>query len=143
VQPPQPFDAVRPVKARHDEAHGIAVLGRQRGAVQLVGEQNVAGGQPPQRQILDVPVARRPGEVAPVEPIRPQEPRAHIDPDLIEQRGEIDAAPTDIDYAARRHARLERTAAALMHRLDDFLGPRFQVVEAKGACAAHEPVDDE
>jgi hypothetical protein len=117
--------------------------GRQRRAVQLIGEEHVAGGQAFQRQILDVPVAGRSRKVAAVEPLRPEEPRLRIDIELNQQRGEIDATPTDIRDAAGRLGRRERIADALMHCLHQPFGTRFQVLETEGARAAHQPVDGE
>ena len=143
VQPPQPLDAVRSVITWHDEAHRKAVLGRQRRAVQLVGKQDVAGGQAFQRQILDVPVAGRSRKLTAVEPIRPEEPRSRIALELTQQRGEIDAAPTDIGDAACRLGRRERVADALMRCLHQTFGTRLQVVESEGLAPAHQPVDDE
>jgi hypothetical protein len=63
-----------------------------------------------------------------------------VDLELIEQRGEIDAAPTDIGDAPGRHGRLERVADALMHRFDDLPGARLQIVETEGAGTADQPV---
>ena len=40
---PQPFDAVGAVIAGHEEAQRKAVLGRQRRAVQLIGQEDAAG----------------------------------------------------------------------------------------------------
>ena len=67
-----------------------------------------------------------PGEIAAVEPVRPQEPRLRLDPELIEQLSQINAAPAYVGDPARRHGRLQRTAAALMHRLHDRFGRAFR-----------------
>ena len=117
------------------------MLGRQRRAAELVGEQDAAGCQSFQWQVLDVPIARGAGEVAAVEPVRPEEPGLRLDRELIEQRCQIDAAPSDIGHAARRHVRLQRIADALMHRLHHCLGTRLEVVESEDLGAANQPVD--
>ena len=116
---------------------------RQRHAVQLAGEEDIAGSQAPERQVLDEPVAGGPGKFPIVELVRPQIPCPRIDPEFVQEGREVGATPTHIGDATRRHHRLERIAAALMHRLHDLLGARPQLVEGQDAGAADKSVDDE
>jgi hypothetical protein len=65
------------------------VLRRQRHAVELVGEEDIAAGQARERRVFDEPVAGSPGKFSAVEPVRPQIPCQRIDPELVQEHHEV------------------------------------------------------
>src|SRR5215813_11484906 len=107
---------------------------RQRGAVQLVGDQNI-GINTRDRKILDVGIDNNAAELTKIRAVRPDVLSSRAWPAVGQQVDEPDAAPPDIANASRRLERGERATAALMNACNVRLRIAQQVVESQGARA--------
>src|SRR6185437_13707219 len=126
---------------RHYQAQRKAMLGGERLAIDLVGEQHVAFGEPRQRYILRVMAGAFAIIGAVIEPVGVEEACFRRDARLFEQRLEIDAAPDDVADAPGGDVRAPWKARALMETLDPTARQAAELGKAEALRAGNQAAD--